>query len=65
MLSNIIFLKKLNPEDLEFVQLNFFLKIIDFKTNTLIKFEKLREFSRETILTFFLTLIYPNIVLHY
>ena len=65
MLSSSIFLKKLNTKDLESVQQIFSLKIIDFKTNTLIKFDNLREFSRETILTFFLKLICPNIVLHY
>jgi len=42
------------------------MKIIDLKKYlNVIKFEKLREFTRETIPTFFLKLICPNIVLHY
>ena len=39
-------LKKLNNKDTIYTNY-FFLKIIDFKTNTLIKFKNLREFSRE------------------
>ena len=43
----------------------FFPKVIYFKTKTLIKFENLREFSREAIPIFFLKLICPNIFLNY